>query len=67
MTKWIPVEERLPDIKEPVVYTTKKPGRKGWLVGIAYWTKSEKWNPDFNAMPQPEFTHWMPLPDPPGE
>jgi hypothetical protein len=61
-TEWIPVHKHPPDKKEPVVYARKKPDRSGWHVGIAYWTVSEKWNPEMESVLAPEgFTHWKPL------
>ena len=64
--KWISVEDRLPDHKEPVVYMRRKSGRKGWFVGIAYWTVSKKWNPEMESTQAPDgITHWTPLPEPP--
>ncbi|MGI9293441.1 MAG: DUF551 domain-containing protein [Pseudomonadales bacterium] len=67
MSEWISVDDRMPDGKEPVVYARRKTGRKGWFVGIAYWTVSDTWNPELEASADNnEMTHWMPLPTPPG-
>ncbi|MEE1611593.1 DUF551 domain-containing protein [Microvirga sp. CF3016] len=62
---WISVKDRAPEKGEPVVYC--RPGRNGRLnVGIAYWTVSQKWNPEMESTHAPTgFTHWMPLPAPP--
>jgi len=68
MIKWISVEDRLPNKNEPVVYINRKEFKKGWFVGVAYWTVSNKWNPECESTENPEgFTHWMPLPEPPEE
>ena len=64
--KWILFKDQRPDHKEPVVYARRKAGRKGWFVGIAYWTVSDKWNPEMESTQAPEgYTHWMSLPEPP--
>lgn len=66
MGEWIAVADRAPDGKEPVVYARRKPGRKRWFVGIAYWTVSDKWNPEMESTKAPDgYTHWMPLPETP--
>ena len=66
MNEWISVEDRRPDSKEPVVYAHRKPNRKQWFVGIAYWTVSDKWKPEMESTQTPQgYTHWMPLPYPP--
>lgn len=66
MSEWQPTKD-LKDHTEPVVYAVKRKGR--WMVGIAYWTVSQKWNPDaYSQHGVPDgFTHWMPLPDPPND
>ena len=64
--QWIKCSERMPDHSEPVVYLREKGGKHS--VGIAYWTVSQKWNPEAESTLCPDgFTHWMPLPQPPGE
>lgn len=62
---WISIVDQMPPNNEPVVYAgLKSDGR--WAVGIAYWTISQKWKPEFESIEAPEgFTHWMPLPAPP--
>ena len=66
MSDWISVEDELPPKGEPVVYIKTKDHKEGWFVGIAYWTVSEKWNPECESTQCPTgFTHWMPLPEPP--
>jgi hypothetical protein len=63
--QWIPVRERLPPKDEPVVYARPN-GPERWHVGVAYWTVSQKWNPEAESRFAPYgFTHWMPLPEPP--
>lgn len=67
MSEWISVRDRSPPPDEPVVYARPRAfaGPK-WHVGIAYWTVSDKWNPEQESTSNPGgFTHWMPLPDPP--
>lgn len=60
---WIRVSDRAPDHSEPVVYARphrREPGR--WSVGIAYWTRSQRWNPEQESTEAPDgFTHWKPL------
>lgn len=70
--KWISVKEQVPSHDEPIVYCmpqNRTPYIHGrWHVGIAYWTVSEKWNPNIYSEKYKEgFTHWMPLPDYPKE
>jgi hypothetical protein len=67
MSDWIAVKDQLPDKKEPVVYARPNPRRRGtWHVGIAYWTVSQKWNPECESLHEPNgFTHWKPLGLPP--
>ena len=65
---WISIHDEKPSQKEPVVYARPdlKRGNGNWNVGIAYWTVSEKWNPEAQSERCPRgFTHWMPLPSPP--
>lgn len=62
---WISVRERRPEAGAPVVYCRPKPGG-GWSVGLAYWTVSKTWHPEYESAQAPDgFTHWMPLPEPP--
>ena len=66
MNNWISVKDRLPDRKEPIIYIKRKEFKKGWFVGIAYWTVSDKWHPQYESIGNPKgFTHWQPLPEPP--
>jgi hypothetical protein len=66
VSDWISVDDRLPDNNEPVVYCKRKHCKSGFYVGIAYWTVSQKWNPECESTKNPEgFSHWMPLPEPP--
>ena len=62
--QWISVEDELPDRKEPIVYRRPNPRKEGqWHVGIAYWTVSNKWNPEYQSSSCPNgFTDWFSLP-----
>ena len=63
--QWISVKDKKPPTDEPVVYAYQKSSTQ-WNVGIAYWTVSEKWNPECESSQAPTgFTHWIPLPSPP--
>jgi hypothetical protein len=62
---WISVSVLRPPTTEPIIYSYKKNNGK-WAVGIAYWTKSNKWSPEINTREGfGGFTHWKPLGDPP--
>jgi hypothetical protein len=68
--EWIAVIDRPPPTTEPVVYARPNDRRPGTFhVGIAYWTVSQKWNPEAESQraPMGGFTHWAPLPPPPKE
>jgi len=57
---WTAVADKEPDHSEPIVYRRPNgPGR--WHVGIAYWTVSQKWNPEMESQHAPGFTHWKSL------
>ncbi len=59
--RWIPVSERLPDKRLPVlVYTIYGETYSAMLLGEV-WTGLHR---DFR---KGEITHWMPLPEPPKE
>jgi hypothetical protein len=60
--RWIPVEERLPDIGVSVLCSSKEPPSQD-LVWIGQREQYEWYFPGANEMGQP--THWMPLPEPP--
>lgn len=65
---WIPVSLQAPPRGEPVVYARPKPGKNKWHVGIAYWTVSDRWNPECESRHAPNgFTHWKPLGPTPNE
>lgn len=66
MSEWIKVSDQHPcKHGEPIVYASPK-GMGRFNVGIAYWTVSDKWNPEMESTHAPTgFTHWMPLPAPP--
>ena len=62
---WTSIKDQTPSHDEPIIYCISPKGhdRSQWNVGIAYWTVSEKWNPDIYSNKNYEgFTHWMPLP-----
>jgi hypothetical protein len=63
MSEWIAVSDEPPPHEEPVVYARPNPRRPGtWHIGIAYWTVSQKWNPEAESTQAPQgFTHWKPL------
>lgn len=64
--EWIDVKDGKPSKTEPVVYCVNRGNGGKISVGIAYWTVSEKWNPEMESSRCPAgFTHWMPLPCPP--
>lgn len=60
---WIAVRDESPPTDEPVVYRRPNDRRPGvWNVGIAYWTVSQKWDPEAESQHAPAgFTHWKPL------
>ena len=61
------MKDREPPHDEPVVYARPHRSRRGvWSVGIAYWTVSQKWNPEQESVKEPAgFSHWKPLGLPP--
>lgn len=68
LQEWIPVSERLPDEEgEVLLYDTEYEGIcmgeycKGNKIIEAYWFVGG------HAFPVAEYTHWMPLPQPPKE
>ena len=68
MSDWIRVEDKEPSTDEPIVYAriNTRSKRINWHVGIAYWTVSDKWNPEMESTRAPNgFTHWKPLGEPP--
>lgn len=60
--RWIPVEERLPDIGVSVLCSSPEPPGED-RVWIWQREQYEWYFPDANEMGTP--THWMPLPEPP--
>ena len=56
--RWIPVTERLPEIRQVVLITD------GIDVGTG-WMNQGWWNTSFADIRPGEVTHWMPLPQPP--
>lgn len=60
-SKWISVEERLPEEEVQVLVY----GRIFMDIG---WILDGKWKSEYiNAYDDDEITHWMPLPEPPKE
>jgi hypothetical protein len=57
--QWIPVGERLPEDDDPVLVSWR-----GYMVGIAWFTKKGKWRDIEGKFPE-TVTHWMPMPLPP--
>lgn len=64
MTRWIPVEERLPEAETWVL---------GWLEyrqahDVVTWDDVDErwWHTYRGTLPESAVTHWQPLPDPPG-
>lgn len=60
--RWIPVTERLPEMWRDVIICDVREGyvMKGFLDDDKVWYGNECVMYDFE-----EFTHWMPLPNPP--
>lgn len=57
MSKWISVNERLPDCDGSYIVATSR----GAVCTTHWWTKAHRWSGRLGV------THWMPLPEPPGE
>lgn len=68
MSKWISIEERLPDLHDRVLILDGGEIAFGELISVrkkkAYW---EGENYDYGGCPGKAYsvTHWMPLPEPP--
>ena len=60
LPNWIPVSERLPEIRKVVLITD------GIDVGTG-WMNQGWWNTSFADIQRDAVTHWMPLPEPPKE
>ena len=58
--RWIPVTERLPEVRQVVLITD------GIDVGTG-WMNQGWWNTSFADIQRDDVTHWMPLPEPPKE
>ena len=63
--RWIPVEERLPELHTKVLCCGVRGGRfiaelSTWGNGNLYWDKRD-------GKGCPTVTHWMPLPEPPAD
>lgn len=59
MAEWISVEDRMPEDNEKVLAYTK-------TGGYCVARYSARWN-RFRTSGNVTITHWMPLPEPPGE
>lgn len=58
---WIPVSERLPELNAPcLLYNESQPMMVGWRIDDKRFRIPGSFLPDHP-------THWMPLPQPPGE
>lgn len=65
MSKWISVEERLPENAESGNWTAANVFCKDGHIRIYdYNIKSKKWKHGLNDI-MVKVTHWMPLPEPP--
>lgn len=62
---WIPVTERLPETSDDVIIYLDK-GIRG-EVTIGFNAGDHKWYIDIGYEVENTVTHWMPLPEPPGE
>lgn len=63
--EWISVEERLPDEGNPVLAVDRN--KRGSEVVASYFNKENPyWELCWDSWPV-NVTHWMPLPEPPGE
>ena len=63
MSKWISVEDRLPEVNQPVIVVLKDTDPSVWLADY-------RGQEQFSCCHQlitfiGEVTHWMPLPEPP--
>lgn len=66
MSKWIPVEERLPEIEEDVLCS--RGNHIGRLMDVYTYMGDDKWEDTYGYSVRTEYegiTHWMPLPEPP--
>lgn len=72
MTRWISVEDRLPDTRDWVLVIGEFVPEGGWFVPQIAEYFLDSWRLDVDECSSPEdrgirVTHWMPLPEPPKE
>ena len=67
-TGWISVEDRLPEVGERVLITCLSAISKGQVVNITRY-EGANWRDGYNGIKvlSSHVTHWMPLPELPGE
>ena len=64
--RWIPVEERLPELETPVLVLDRRGNRMIRTLRKLATDKEPVFRPD-GLVPGKHITHWMPLPEPPKE
>ena len=64
--RWIPVEERLPELETPVLVLDRRGNRMIRTLRKLATDKEPVFRPD-GLVPGKHITHWMPLPEPPEE
>ena len=62
--RWIPVEERLPELETPVLVLDRRGNRMIRTLRKLATDKEPVFRPD-GLVPGKHITHWMPLPEPP--
>jgi hypothetical protein len=69
MSEWIKVEERLPPMKQDVLFCGLMDGQRRIALGQMSHEKDTFWTNRFWVyhliIPSRDVTHWMPLPEPP--
>lgn len=64
MAEWIPVTERLPEMRKPVLCFLRSLDGKSYYNTVDYMLDDNQWWDSGNSWKY-EVTHWMPLPPPP--